>query len=127
MASAVTPFAVAPPFGRSAKHSCARAVCIASRPIDVSHLSENLRSVRSPLRLYGIAPVGSAPSVDAEDVAPEPDDVAVVFLSSPPARTTTTAMIAITTTIATIGPYRRKLLPRSGEELALLGCMIPPN
>src|SRR5881394_4549258 len=103
IASAVTPFAVAPPLSATlAKHSWSNANGIASRPVDWSQWSENLRSVRLPFWLNGIAPAGS---VAAPPDEVEPDDVDAVFLSSPPLDTiTTTAMIAITTTMPMIGP-----------------------
>src|SRR5580765_1698295 len=111
--SAVTPFAVAPPLSATlAKHSWSNANGIASRPVDWSQCLEKVRSVRLPFWLYGIAPVGSVAAPLDEDV--DPDEVDAVFLSSLPLDTiTTTAMIAITTTMPMIGPHRRRLLPRS--------------
>src|SRR3954451_24897338 len=97
---------------------------MATLPVDWSHLSENVRSVRLPFWLNGTAPAGNVAAPADDDV--EPVEVDAVFLSSPPLATmTTTAMITITTTMPTIGPHRRRLLPRSGPSVVLLGCMMP--
>src|SRR5690348_10045440 len=124
--SPVTPLAVAPPLSATlAKHSWVKKYGIAILPVDWSHLSENVRSVRLPFWLKGMAPAGSAAAPLDEDA--EPDDVDAVFLSSLPLETmTTTAMMAITTTMPTIGPQRRWLLPPPPDpSVALLGCMVP--
>src|SRR2546429_6579406 len=123
--SAVTPLAVAPPLSFAlAKHSCVKKYGSATWPVLRSQVEGNVRSVRFPFWLNGIAPSGRVPFPDAPlDV--EPDAVAVGFLSSLfPATSTAVAMIAMTTTMAAIGPYRRRLLPRSGPDVALLGCML---
>ena len=75
-------------------------------PVDRSQVDGNVRSVRLPFWLKGMAPSGSvAAPVDPVEADPDPDDVAAGFLSSLlPATRTTVATMAITTTMAAIGP-----------------------
>src|SRR5688572_29481980 len=78
--SAVTPLAVAPPLSATlAKHSCAKKSGMAKRPVASSHESGNVRSVRSPFWLNGIAPAGKD---DASTEEVDPDDVDAVLSSS---------------------------------------------
>ncbi|MEY2406017.1 MAG: hypothetical protein QOG39_933 [Acidimicrobiaceae bacterium] len=101
--SAVTPLAVAPPLlATLAKHSGVNAYGNATRPVSLSHVSMNVRSVRPFELLNVIAPAGSAPLELFELL--EPEDVAAGFLSSFPLNATMAAITAITTTIATTGP-----------------------
>src|SRR4051812_22792312 len=96
--SAVTPFAVAPPLSLTlAKHSCAKKYGMATLPVAWSHVSANVRSVRLPFWLNGIAPAGSAAGPPDDDDDVEPFVVAAGFLSSPPASNTTAPMMATTT------------------------------